>query len=409
MRVQSLRALGWPRFALVVLAGCSNVSSLSLPASPQAAAGAHARAQTPPASSFSYAGTIEQTTTTRGGTKAVSLTVKEDVTAASGTYDKRPVTIYTGTETDTGTAGSVTIDSTGDVANVPSTIRTGSDVTLLASTLQDGTGLHQSIAYGEQNGVVDQLPHIPSARWNNSAARTATIVSPGTDTSDIYAANGADSQSAAFDTGGTSVLQSFPDGNANYQWPLDTVVRNSNVTFSPPAHGSIQILYTTSLPSTQPVAYLKTWYPSNPLELASDTVLDDGAVSLPPSCGAAHRFAGSATELIESKARLDIVFGEYETQTRTAYVQSAGLVCLVVHDILETYYDYTKVEFQSKPLQTVEEDETIGLRQATGTGVSASAGIEALLDAHVRMNSARHRLEEDATLYRARRKIGSAR
>jgi hypothetical protein len=414
MDLQSCSARYWSAFALSVVTGCSSASSPSF-SSPQAlpplAGDARVRARTAPGASYTYTGTIVQGTTTGKVTKRTSLSVKLDVLAASGTYGKRAVTIYTGTETDSGEASPVRIDSIDDVASVPSTIRAGSDLTLLASTLKDTTGLRQKLAYGEQNGVVDQTPEIPGARWNNSAAMTATIANAAGSTTDTYAPDGSYAQTAAFDTGGTSLLQSYPDGNAVYAWPYDTVVRNSSVAFSAPMDGSIHIdlLEAEGLPQSAPIATLKAWYPAVPLALASDAAIDDGLVTVPSSCGAAQRFSGRATQLVESKTRVDVVFGQYETQTRTAYVEPAGLVCLSVRDVLETYYGYSTVEFKSAPLSTVVEDETLGLQQARGSAASAGAGIGTLLDDHLRMANARRRLDVALALYHAREKMRSSR
>ena len=77
--------------------------------------------------------------------------------------------------------------------------------------------------------------------------------------------------------------------------------------------------------------------------------------------------------------RLDTVFGELETRTTTSYVASPyGVLCTIVHDDLETYYDYSGqsayiVVLQQVPFESTIVDETLALQSASLAPSSASA------------------------------------
>ena len=124
-------------------------------------------------------------------------------------------------------------------------------------------------------------------------------------------------------------------------------------------------------PSTSPgTGTIGVWYPAEPPPLASDSFLDAGTAAVPAACGVPAKYGRTATELVEQTTRLDIVFGEYETTQRTAYVASPyGLICQVVSDDLKTYYDYNAFALESKPLT-----ETVVKRNA---GAAASEACEA--------------------------------
>jgi hypothetical protein len=128
MDLQSRSARYWSAFALSVVTGCSSASSPSF-SSPQAlpplAGDARVRARTAPGASYTYTGTIVQGTTTGKVTKRTSLSVKLDVLAASGTYGKRAVTIYTGTETDSGEASPVRIETASSIRRRKYRVRVG--------------------------------------------------------------------------------------------------------------------------------------------------------------------------------------------------------------------------------------------------------------------------------------------
>jgi hypothetical protein len=64
---------------------------------------------------------------------------------------------------------------------------------------------------------------------------------------------------------------------------------------------------------------------------------------LPSSCTAGSAYASANVDkIVETRNRLDTVFGEYETDTITQYASdSYGLVCEVISEELKGYYDYS--------------------------------------------------------------------
>jgi hypothetical protein len=221
--------------AIVTLAGCagSTTAQSTLPANPAANAATQARASA--GSSFVYAGTVARS----GSSGKATLSVEQTVTAGPATYRGRAVTEFKGVETATGN-GSTTKTTFDDyVATVAATTRTGTDVELLASESSDSNGVAQTTAVGYGNGVFEQLPDVPQARWSNTAARTVSIVNSVAESSvdDNYHADGSYVENAVPVEGRTASSQSYPDGYATYQFPYDGGSSNSTVSFSPPAGG----------------------------------------------------------------------------------------------------------------------------------------------------------------------------
>ena len=270
--------------AFLALAACSGGGSqTALPASPPAGAPAAMRATSQAAgASFAYRGTLQQS----GSNGKATFTVTQNVTTSQTTFGGRPVTDYHGVETATGKGSSLKTTSDAYVATVASTIRTGSDVELVKRESSDSTGITQTTIYGAGNGVYDQLPEVPQARWSNTAARTVSIANSvaGSSIDDVYHADGSYDEHAVPVEGRTASSQSYPDGYATYQFPYQGSPNNSTIAFSPPAGGKLQILFTNYLLHLTQLYTMNEWYPASPPPLASDAYQNAGTVAIPSAC-----------------------------------------------------------------------------------------------------------------------------
>ncbi|HEY5424929.1 MAG TPA: hypothetical protein VIJ77_00085 [Candidatus Tumulicola sp.] len=369
----------WIWVALAALAGCAGPgTSPPAPSGPVDAVAlkTHAAGWPIEGASFAFAGTVRQTTVVGGVTTHVSQSVAQKIRTTAETVRHRPVTDYRGTETDTGSGPPVKTTFDLYVAQVASKTRKGSDIWLLYATA-DSNGTQATTAPDAGNGIFDQLPEVPQARWTNTAARMQDVAGAGVSIADRYAADGSYDESAIFSGGAKASLQSYGDGNAVYQWPYGDAPRNSTITFSPPSRRRIQIEFTdvTGFPVTE-VFTVKTWYPSAPPVLAGDAFVDVGSADVPAACKLPAKFGKRATKLVENATRLDVVFGEYETLARTTYVTPPyGVVCLTLHDDVQTHYDYTTLQFSKATRSEATYDETLGLRTAHVPNGSSSVAL----------------------------------
>ncbi|HTA37935.1 MAG TPA: hypothetical protein VK760_02605, partial [Candidatus Acidoferrales bacterium] len=232
---------------LVTFTGCGGASQQG--ALPASTAGNGAAATRGPATSagasFVYAGTLQQS----GSTGKATLAVTQNVTESTTTFHGRTVTDYHGVQTATGKGATQKTTFDADVAVVASKIRTGTDIQLIRRESSDSSGITQTTAYGAGNGVYDQLPEVPQARWNNTAARTVSIANAvaGSSVHDTYHADGSYDETAVPVEGRTASSQSYPDGYATYQFPYQGGSSNSTASFSPPAGGKLQMVFTNFL------------------------------------------------------------------------------------------------------------------------------------------------------------------
>jgi hypothetical protein len=187
-----------------------------------------------------------------------------------------------------------------------------------------------------------------------------------------------------------ATMQSYPDGNGVYQFPFQGGSTNSSINLAPPNRGKIDLLFVNATQHVTGYGTIGVWYPAVPPPLASDSFLDAGTVAVPAACGVPAKYGRTATQIVEETTRLDIVFGEYETAQRTAYVSpSYGLLCLVVSDDLKTYYDYNAFALESKPLSETVLSETLGLQQAKGAKLTALAATSAAIPLDLRVLTTR--------------------
>ncbi len=395
---RSLLSLGF-----IVAAGCSTGAPAIAPLPVNdVTRSAAARGSLPPAgASLTYTGTFTQTQSHSGTT---TLRVTQHVTTSDATIGGRAVVDYHGVQTESGT-GAATTTYDAYVAQVPSSTRSGSNVELVKES-SSGSGISETTAYGPGNGVVDQIPEVPQARWTDAATRTQSVANSvqGSSARDSYRADGSYDENAVPVEGLHATMQSYPDGNGVYQFPFQGGSTNSSINLAPPNHGKIDLLFVNATQHVTAYGKIGVWYPAVPPPLAADSFLDTGSVAVPKACGVPAKYGRSATEIVEQSTRLDIVFGQYETTQRTVYVASPyGMVCMVVSDDLKTYYDYNAFALESKPLTETMVNETLGLQQAKvpKQAAPAAASPAVPMDVRIRVSMAAAHLAAERAIYHA--------
>jgi hypothetical protein len=351
-----------------------------------------------------YAGTLTQTST---GGNSTTYKLSQRVTSSATTSGGRALTDYHGVETQSVPGTNLTTTYDAYVAQVASKTRKGTDVDLVKTVSSSSDGISQTVDYGAGNGVVDQLPEIPQASWNNAATRMQSIADSIDESSvdDFYNADGSYTEKAVPVEGLQATAQSYPDGNAVYEWPYAGSNVNTSITFAPPDAGKLRILVSNGGLHVTTFIRLKSWYPSNPLVLAADTFQDLGSVTVPAECKVPQSYAKTATEIVENVTRLDVIFGEYETTQRTEYLGAPyGLVCLTAKDDLQTYYNYTALAIAQKPLSEATSDEVIGLRHATASQ-HTEAAVALPLDARLTAWRAARRLATDRAIAQSLKRV----
>lgn len=391
---------------LVALSACGGAGN-STPAIVPTASPTATPAPNPTASgdTFAYTGSISQTFTLYGtpppapaasatpeptSTPWVSTTsqsVTQDVTVSTGQSfgGQNGLTELSAKETDAGQLKTTTLTSQTYLAYTqdPSRVN-GVDVTEIGTSSTDSNGASLQSLFGNGNGTVEKLPDVLAAQWTNSAARTDTEKdSDGQSTTSTYAADGSYNEQVTYPEGGTASVQSNADGSGVYQLPITgNTTSPSSITVNAPASGQIQLAYSIYVNGGLPQAgafTLPVWYPQAPPVLASDTYVDLGPATLPASCNAGSVYQSSPVEkIVETKNRLDTIFGEDETDKITQYTSSSyGLLCTVVNDDLKTYYDYSGqagalFNFSPTPLRDTAVTETLALQSAQFATASAA-------------------------------------
>jgi hypothetical protein len=256
-------------------------------------------------------------------------------------------------------------------------------ITFAGSNVATSDGSTFLTVIGSGNGLVDILPETTgSLTPANGAAETVTETdADGATNTQTVNADGTYTANGTFADGTTSTAVVNADGSGSYTFPL-IIPAESSYTVSAPASGDITITvnFNSNLlggggepaPITVPV-----WYPL-PFVASQETLVDNGVVSLPSSCGV----PGSLTkkkphQLVDTKTTVDPVFGELETKTTTSYTEPGlGVACVVLSDVLNQFYDLSgqtqaTLSFASTPFQTTTTTETLGLTSATVLGLTS--------------------------------------
>lgn len=283
-------------------------------------------------------------------------------------------------ETDSGKLSTYTVDTKQYLQFASDSSRSnGIDVTQVAVDSSDSNGVNSTTTFGSGNGVLDELPQVPAAQWSNAAARATVENDPsGESISSTYAADGTYTGSATYPEGGSAAITENADGSGLYTLPFLSVP-NSAFAVSSVASGMISISLEAEALGGTLWANIPVWYPSVPPVLAGDDLADKGNAPIPSTCNVPSSVGTQAVEIDEQRVRLDTIYGELErTNQRSYVVPPYGAVCVVVHDDLVSYYDFSGQSvfiFNDTPLRETVTDETVGMSGIPATSSKATAAM----------------------------------
>jgi hypothetical protein len=322
-------------------------------------------------------------------------------------------------------------------------------VSIVGSVTTSSDGAIFETVYGPGNGLLDILPETPGNIGSapNTAALTSTETDPdGQVTSRSVNADGTYMERATFPDGTTSLATQRADGTGTYSVPYaipstvfgDGVAPpNTVIAVAPPATSvvayipvSIAYSYGTAPspgPSATPIAsptpvqrsVTPVWYPGGvaPAVPSLETYVNAGSAALPQACNVPGSLLGGrvANKLLQTIARVDIVFGETELETTTTYTaEGLGVVCQQFSDVVTHYYDFSGQSLKTfatsgTALQTDTLTETLALQSATLPMSSLSRAARGLAVANavppvrtsIRLGFERERLRRHAEIFRS--------
>ncbi|HTU68959.1 MAG TPA: hypothetical protein VMF11_01455 [Candidatus Baltobacteraceae bacterium] len=343
---------------------------------------------TPPPDPSLYGGSTPLPTSTPW-VSTTNQSVTQNVAVSTGqSFDGQSnLTEFTANETDAGQLQTTTTASQAYLSYVTDATRTnGIDVTEIGTSSSDSNGVATQTIFGTGNGVVEELPFVYGGQWTNTATRTDTETDP--DDENITAAYNADGtyqEQFTYPEGGTASALTRDDGSGVYDVPIEgDAAGETSLSVEAPSGGQITVGLNIPVADEAAAFSVPDWYPVAPPDFASDTYVDEGSTTLPSSCkvGSSYQSA-SVEEFIETKTRLDTVFGEWENDQVTQYVSSSyGLLCEVVSDDLQDYYDYSTQSGSAfaftfttppTPLVTTTVSETLALQSASYAATSSLA------------------------------------
>ncbi len=374
------------------VAGCAAALALAVAACGGGSSGPSPQPQPSPGGSsrpagngdvFQYGGSLVQTfwrpsqpgpsnapspepTSTTNWSVADVATVKTGATFHSQTG----LTDFNYDETDTGIQTIVTL--TDDYLSFPQNGNGPLDEIGFSSL--DSNLVSLDVQLGAGNGQIDVLPETPGAQWSNTAAQLSTETDPdGQTTARTTNADGSYSEADSFPDGTTASAQQNSDGSGTYKVLVGTPLE-TDYAFSAPSGSDLTVTVTQpqASPLPSPIVFtVPNWLP--PGGLASDAYQDVGLVTIPESCGVAKAIGSSGIHIEETRALVDAIFGSVDNATVDTYVvQGRGVACVVDHDVVTAYYDYTGQNglafFSGTPQQYTILAENLGLKTESLTG-----------------------------------------
>ncbi len=352
---------------------------------------------------FNFAGTLTTTYArpsqypTPEPTQTAFATVNQAVTVTNpATFGSTTNAVdFHAVETDAQTAPAeqTTTTTTDAYYTFSNTIVTG-DFNELGFTATQDNGYTVTVTFAKGNGLVDILPETSGTTWSNTPALTSSASAPdGTTSQETINADGTYTENFVYPNVGavtdTAMATANLDGSGTYVTPDEgtlngsgqsytisapssqtsagTITETTSVEPSPVASGATPTVTTTSIPNWIPTGFLGT-------ALATETDVDNGAATVPPACALPASFGTMANQLVQTKNRLDPMFGETEVETVTTYdMQTIGPVCTQINDVTTDYYDFSSqsvetketVNFEGTPQQITTIAETLALQSET--------------------------------------------
>jgi hypothetical protein len=392
---------------------------------------------------YAYAGTLTQTTTrimpTIGPTlppmpdSNISANISQNVTVAANQNYNGVSNLYDIATTETRSTRLQSTQSTTHAYYGFSDNGSNTNFLLYGTNWADDNNNKVTYQYPAPQ-IVDRLPETGGDTWTNSGAaayyENDSIDASGStfQTRGTVAADGSYTQTIDYPAGyfapfvvEAAIVQNS-DGSGSYAAPFFADNLDS-IQYTKPHAVPGGFIYTAAFyqnpyPSPSDPAYftatIPTWFQVGK-PFYNETNANNGQQTIPASCNVPSTFGTSANQIVRTIDRIDTILGYHETETTTSYaVAGIGTVCVQLHDVLQTYYDfnddvaYINDIFNATPYQTTTTDETLGIQQS-GTAVviastqRRSAAVASAPRALVMPSSAGfHRLVNRARIMRSR-------
>lgn len=329
---------------------------------------------------FAFSGARTQTIRRFRPTPAPSTQVlnfgisQNQIVHTGATFHSAAATDFQASEVDTGANQTLTVNSD-NYLQLPAA--TGNLISLgFHSVDSNGAIIDQNLV--GSNAILDMIPEMASAAWNNNAAETLVATDPdGVSVTQTVNATGSYTETIADPVIGNTTATENNDGSGTVNSPsiafFGSGGTGTNISIAAVSANTITITVTGvgyAPPQPSAVLHLTAWYAASPT-LATDHFTDMGMSAMPAGCDAAT-FGANGMHLREVKTRLDTIFGANETETiDTWVVPGVGPACIQTNDSTNMFYDFTGQSFTftdifgSTPAQTTTTAETIGLQSET--------------------------------------------
>ena len=339
--------------------------------------------------SFTYAGQTQQSFVYEGASPSpaasslASVTQTVAVTAPAAFNGVSGLSDFLTQETDTTPLQTTTITTNAYYAAVAA----GGSTNLVdyGYSSSDNFGETLLVQYGTTGGaaprIIDELPEVPGASWSNTAAESLNETSPGNQTSvRSVNADGSYTDTTTYASGSpyppppapvTATIVENSDGSGSYSFPLGGL-SNTVVTLGSPEPAPASVIPLTIAQPGLPVisGTVAVWFPT-PLVLHSETDTNNGAQNIPAACNVPAAIGQTANAIVQTVTTTDTILGTIETLLQTDYVvPTSGVACVVLSDVLVSYYDYSGqnvnvIDFGNTPLETTTVATTLGLTEAS--------------------------------------------
>jgi hypothetical protein len=351
--------------------------------------------------SFTYAGQTQQSFVYEGASPSpaassiASVTQTVAVTAPAAFNSVSGLSNFVTQETDTTPLQTTTITTDTYYAEVAS----GASTNLVdyGYSSSDNFGESLVVQYGSSGGavprIIDELPEVPGASWGNNAAESLNETSPGNQTSvRTVNADGSYTDTTTYPSGSpftpapapvTATIVENSNGSGSYSFPLGGPP-NTVVTLGSPQPAPASVIpITIAQPGFAPITgTVPVWFPV-PLVLHTETDTNDGAQNIPAGCNVPSSLGQTANAIVQTATTTDTILGTIETLLQTEYVvPTNGVACVVLDDVLTSYYDYSGqsvdiINFSNTPLETTTVATTLGLTEASVSSRLRAAQVRA--------------------------------
>jgi hypothetical protein len=332
-----------------------------------------------PVAGFTYTGTLTETIA-RATPCAIPTATSNAVVTVTVTTSPSTSPYVNEDSTETDAYSTQTVITNTDAVVEATTAPAAQSFAELSETSTDEVGDSTVTTYGLAPlvyAIGSPLPYTGSPITNDPPSTVDATLADGTTTDRTYAATGTYTETDTIPGGGKNTIAVNSDGSGTYNIDASAIIFG----YSAPTSGAITLTVTEPGQAPQTLS-IPAWFTSG-AQLYSDTMKDNGAVSLPSPC-APNPLVTPTDDFHRVISLIDPVLGYTETETIDAFVVSGsptvGPACVVISDVVENYYDYNldtpyviypSLTSPAAPMQTTTIDEAYWYSEApTGTAAS---------------------------------------